>query len=174
LAYFHPVQQKKIQQWLFDDHLSYRKTHELMKTDLGITCSPSAIAPLYHYLAELRADNVVLNAQNLAVQMSNSGIDVEKLCSASRMLIASQFLQKVTHGASIPEIVALGRLMLQSDTRNIQMNRPSNCELPTEITPERHLPVRHKSDKCRQMPTKKQDKPALNSLVQDKSPNTPV
>src|ERR1700684_2970909 len=89
-----PEQQKKIEQWLFDDHLGYQKTRERMKTDLGLTCALSSIFNLYHYLAERRADNAFLNAQDLAGQVADSGVDLEKLRSASQVLIAARFFRE--------------------------------------------------------------------------------
>jgi hypothetical protein len=118
-----PEQQKKIEQWLFTDHFSFRKTHQLMKTELGIQCALSTIGPMYHYLDDLRADSAFLNAGDFAAQTLNSGASFEKLHSASKLLLASRFLRSMTENADTADIVRLGRLMLQHESSEILQDR---------------------------------------------------
>jgi hypothetical protein len=116
-------QQKKIQQWLFDDHLSYQKTHQLMKAELQLSCALSTIGPIYHHLAELRANDALLSIHDAAGQVTNAGVDVEKLRSASETLIAARLFRELKDRASVKEIAALARLTLQSESREIRQTR---------------------------------------------------
>jgi hypothetical protein len=113
-------QQKQIEQWLFDDHLSYQQTRERMKTELGLTCALSTMHQIHRYLSDLRADSAFLNAHDLADHVVDSGVRLEKLRSASELLLASRFLQTVTAKAPVQEIATLGRLMLQHQSRDIR------------------------------------------------------
>jgi hypothetical protein len=117
---FTPAQQKKIQQWLFDDHFSYVKTHALMKSELGLTCALSTIGPIYHHLAELRANDAFLTAHDAAGQVLDAGVDVEKLRSASDVLVATRLFRELKNKAGVREIVALARLTHHTESREIR------------------------------------------------------
>ena len=120
---FTPAQQKKIQQWLFDDHFSYGKTHALMKSELGLSCALSTIGPIYHHLAELRANDALLIAHDAAGHVVGAGVDVEKLRSASDVLIATHLFTELQHCTGIKEITALARLAVQNKSRENQRAR---------------------------------------------------
>jgi hypothetical protein len=130
---FTAEQQKKIQQWLFDDHFSYQRTRELMKTELGLTCALSTLCNIHNYLDELRSDSAWLNAHDLAGQVIDSGANLEKLRSASQLLLASRFLQTVTHRGSVQEIATLGRLMLQHESQEISRTRTDLADERTKL-----------------------------------------
>jgi hypothetical protein len=120
---FTPDQQKKIKQWLFDDHFSYGKTHALMKSELGLTCALSTIGPMYHHLAELRANDALLNVHDAAGHVVEAGVDVEKLRSASEVLIATHMFTELQRCKSVKTITALGRLAVQNKSRENQKAR---------------------------------------------------
>ena len=171
-----PEQQKKIQQWLFDDHLSYQKTHELMKAELGITCALSTIGPMYRRLAESRADDVFFSAHDLAGQLANSGLEVAMLRSASEKLIAARLLQVLHKGGTVKEITALARLTLQTESREIrQEQRDITLERLRLSAFQSRAGVRERaeteanlSEFKRTYPTKNRALPGLTGLFRDK------
>jgi hypothetical protein len=120
---FTPGQQRKIQQWLFDGHFSYARTRGLMKSELGLCCALSTIGPMYHHLAELRANDALLTIQDAAGQVAEAGVDVEKLRSANEVLLATGMFTELQRSNDTKAIIALGKLAVQYKSRENQKAR---------------------------------------------------
>jgi hypothetical protein len=88
-----------------------------MKSELGLSCALSVIGPMYHHLAEWRANDALLNVHDAAGQVLEAGVDVAKVRSASEVLIATQLFTELQHCTGSKEIIALARAAVQNKSR---------------------------------------------------------
>jgi hypothetical protein len=118
-------QRDKLREWLLDQNLSYREAHERAQKEFSLVCSPSAIARLYRYLFNQRTAGEVRDATDLATHLDETGANEEKMRSSSMKLVVARFLEQAAQKADSRDIYALGRLVLQSQERQIQLQRVS-------------------------------------------------
>jgi len=118
-----PEQRQKLDHWMFDLNLSHRETHQRAQTELGLVCSLSTIRRMFAHGVKLRAVREVAESQGLSDELAGSGGKLENLRHSSLMLIASRLLQKMATQPDLKEISVLGRLMMQSEEREIQRVR---------------------------------------------------
>jgi hypothetical protein len=118
-----PEQQNQIQHWLFFEHLSYEQTHRLMQMRLGITCALSIIGPLYHHLKEVRSGEREAMLEKLTDVITEPGADLAGVRADSLAVITKRLIERSQARDSTKEIVALGRLMVRSEAREIDRDR---------------------------------------------------
>jgi hypothetical protein len=118
-----PEQRDKLREWLLDQNLSYRETHERAQKELGLVCSPSSIARTYRYLFNQRTAEEVTDAADLATDLDQTGANEAKMRSSTMKLVTARFLELAAGKADTRDIYTLGRLALQSQEREIQLQR---------------------------------------------------
>jgi hypothetical protein len=153
-----PEQRDKLREWLLDQNLSYRETHERAQKELGIQCSLMNIARICKYLLNLRATDEVEEAAAFATDLSHTPANESNLRVSSMKLIATRLLEKAARDADTNDIYALGRLILQSQEREIQNRRVSLArdrfefkasEAALKILP--HLEEMNREDEAREL-----------------------
>jgi hypothetical protein len=118
-----PEQRKTLEHWLFEENLSYTETHERAQKELGLVCARSTIRRIYKQRSKLRGAADVADAQVGALDLESAGADVPTLRAGNLKLILTRFQEKVVEEAEVKEVAAFGRLMLQSEEREIQRER---------------------------------------------------
>lgn len=116
-------QQKRIEHWLFTEHLSYAQTHARMREELRITCALSTIGPMYRHLKESRSNEREAILQKLTEVITEPGADIDGIRAGSLAVISKRLLDRAMARDNSDEIVALGRVMLRGEGREIQRDR---------------------------------------------------
>ncbi len=118
-----PDQQNQVQHWLFVEHLGYAQTHERIQKVLGIACALSTIGPMYHYLKELRSQEREAMLQKLTEVITEPGADLAGIRTDSLAVVTKRLMKRAWERDNTKEIVALGRLMVRSEAREIAHER---------------------------------------------------
>jgi hypothetical protein len=113
----------QVEDWFLEQNLSVTEVHERACKELGLACSRATIGRFYSHLLNLRAIDDVAEEQGLAGELAQMGGRMEELRSSSMKLILARLLEKAKTRAELKEVTALGRLMLQSEEREIQRDR---------------------------------------------------
>ncbi len=118
-----PEQHKTMMDWLFVANLSFQETHERVKREFGLECSLSSVAR-YHRRAEMeRAREQFEDDLAAAEKVNDLGGQVGQLRASSLKLIGIRFLGETMRGGDAKELAALGKLLLESQEREIQQGR---------------------------------------------------
>ncbi|MDB6021844.1 MAG: hypothetical protein JWQ04_1701 [Pedosphaera sp.] len=118
-----PEQQAKIQHWFFAERLSYSAVHARMRNELGITCARSILGPIYHYCNDLRSNDSEAIREKLTEAITEPGADLSRVRIDSLTLITGQLIQKAHPGGNPRHIAALGRVLLQAQSRELERER---------------------------------------------------
>ena len=118
-----PEQREKIEEWLFDKNLGYKKTHQRAREELGLDCSLSTIRRFYVYARQLRAVEETAEAEGVADELRAVGGRLENLRSSAMKLIVVRLLGKAMDRGDVREVAALGQLMIRDEEREIQRER---------------------------------------------------
>jgi hypothetical protein len=116
-------QRETIERWLFEENLSFREIEKRATSELGLAYSKSAIGRLYKHLRCHRTFDNLTDIQADSAELNAAGADLVSLRSASRKLISARLLEKAMEHADTGELCKLGRLMLQTEDREIQRDR---------------------------------------------------
>src|SRR5579884_3050409 len=88
-------QRALLEEWLFEERISYRRALDRAKKDFGFEGSLSSIARFYKRIAEARAINGLCSANELAAAVDQADVDVPRMCGAAMKLVSQLFLQQV-------------------------------------------------------------------------------
>ena len=91
--------------------------------ELGLTCSLSTIGRIYQYLLKTRAVDELKEGVNTIKALSQSSPDMADLRKTSLQLIGVRLPQKAMEHHDVKELCAMGKLLLQSQERDIQQQR---------------------------------------------------
>ncbi len=107
------------------EHLGYAQTHDRIQKELGIACALSTtIGPMFHYLRKKCARmNAKAILQKLTDVITEPGADLERVRIDSLAVITKRLLNRSWERDNTKEIVALGRLMVRSEAREIAHER---------------------------------------------------
>ena len=118
-----PEQREKLDEWLFEEGLSYPLARERVQKELGIECSISGVGRYYRRAVETRAVEKLAEAQDAATAVNRTGVKLQSLRSSALKVIGQRLLEKAMEGGDVKELVALGRLMTDSERQEIQQAR---------------------------------------------------
>jgi hypothetical protein len=116
-------QKQKLQEWLLEQNLGFRETHARAQKELGLTCSLSTIGRIYQYLLKTRAVDELREGASAIKALSQSSPNLADLRKTSLQLIGVRLLQKAMEHHDVKELCAMGKLLLQSQERDIQQER---------------------------------------------------
>ncbi len=118
-----PEQHQAMMDWLFVANLSFQETHERVQREFGLECSLSSVVR-YRRRAEMeRAREQFQEDLAAAEKVNELGGQMDELRRASLKLIGIRFLAETMQGGDAKELAALGKLLLESQEREIQQGR---------------------------------------------------
>ena len=121
---FTTEQKEKLREWLIEKNLGIRQVHKRVQNEFGTTCVVSTIGRISQYLNNRRAADEIADAQLAAEELASNPEKLEQVRRSSMTLIGVRFLQKATtQKASIKDLATLGRIVLDSQERQIQQDR---------------------------------------------------
>src|SRR5258708_37859465 len=106
-----PEQREKLDEWLFEEGLSYPLARERVQKELGIECSISGVGRYYRRAVETRAMEKLAEAQDTATAGNRTGGGLKSLRSSAMKVIGQRLLEKTVAGRDGNELVGVERLM---------------------------------------------------------------
>ena len=112
-----------MERWLFQDNLSYRETLERVRKEFGIEASPASLHRFRQRILREVAIASISEAEESAEEVKKTRANLANLRSSGWLLVGKQFLEKAIEGCDIKELRLLGRLMAESEEREIRRTR---------------------------------------------------
>ncbi len=116
-------QYRTLERWLFQDNLSYRETLERARKEFGIEASPTSLQRFRRRILKEEAIASISEAEESAEEVKQTRANLANLRSSGWLLVGKQFLEKAIEGCDIKELRLLGRLMAESEEREIRRAR---------------------------------------------------
>lgn len=116
-------QREQLAGWLLEEMVPYRELKERIQKEFGVEASKSSLARYYRYLVKEREVDEMRELMATAEEMDSTGAKLECLRSSAWKVIGKRFLEKAIAGSDVKELAALGRLVVESEEREIQRNR---------------------------------------------------
>jgi hypothetical protein len=91
-----PEQREKLEDWLFEDNLSYQTAWLRAKKLFGYTGSKSSIRRFHDRASQERTLSSLMTTREQVAAIQSAPVDVAQLCDAGMKVAAQMFLQQVT------------------------------------------------------------------------------
>jgi hypothetical protein len=117
------TQREELGEWLFEENLGYQEALERVQQRWGIISSKTSLTRFARRLREERLLRDLLESQGSAEALGKSEARLESLRGASLLLIGKRLLDNAMSDGEVKELTALGRLMSDSEQREIQRER---------------------------------------------------
>ncbi len=118
-----PEQMETLEQWLFVEKITYEEARKRAERDWGIVSSVSSVGRYYRRRRAQQAVQALVEAAAAADAIDESAAKTERLRSAAMKLIGKRLLEDAMDGSETTELARLGRILLQSQEREIQHER---------------------------------------------------
>jgi hypothetical protein len=119
-----PAEQKEqLAEWLLEDNLPYSEVLERAEKEFGVAGSKSSLARYYRHLVKEQAMDEMREFMRTAEEMNGTEARLGQLRASAWKMVGKQFLQKALAGGEMKDLAALGRLMAESEEREIQRGR---------------------------------------------------
>ncbi len=110
------TQRATLEEWLFEEGLSYNAALERAKSELGFTGSKTSLRRFYERARSERLLSGLVDTGNLARTVEKSDVSVERLRNAGLKLAAEMFLRSVAASPeNMKEWAPLAKLLLQAE-----------------------------------------------------------
>jgi len=116
-------QRQTLERWLFEQNLSYRETLERAQKEFGIEASLASLQRFRRRLIKERTVAAMIEVEESADEVNGTKASLENLRTSAWKVVGKQFLEKAMEGCDIKELKALGRLMAESEEREIRRSR---------------------------------------------------
>jgi hypothetical protein len=116
-------QLETLEEWLFVDRLGYQEAKERVAKEFGVTCSTSGLCRYYRKARSLRVEKELTEMQGAANRLNGSEAKVESLRLSALKMIGKRLLEIAMDDGEVAELAALGRLLTESEEREIQRGR---------------------------------------------------
>jgi hypothetical protein len=114
-------QRVALEQWLFEDRLTYEATLEKARQELGFKGSVSSLRRFYERTAEERMLRNLMGSREQVKQIKETPVSAEELRAAGMKVVAQLFLRQVVQAPEqVKEWSRLAQLLLQSESNEIR------------------------------------------------------
>src|SRR6266478_2993623 len=118
-----PEQREKLDEWLFEEEVSYQETRARAQKEWGIESSISSVGRYYRRGRNARMLEEMAETQATANALNGTGLNMKTLRSSALKVIGKRLFEKAMDGCDVKELAALGRLMSEGEKREIQRAR---------------------------------------------------
>jgi hypothetical protein len=109
--------------WLFEDSLCYREVKEKIKAEWNMEVSISSLSRYYRDREQEVALGDAADLQETADAVDGAPAKLDKLRSSAWKMIGVRLLERTLRRGNVKELAMLGRLMSESEWREIQRGR---------------------------------------------------
>ncbi len=118
-----PEQLERLEEWLLVERASFREVRERVQREFGVTCSVSSVVRFQQHTETERAKAKMAQGLLAAAEVNEVGGNLENLRASSLKLIGNRLLLEAIRDGDVKELSLLGRLVLESQERDIQQAR---------------------------------------------------
>ena len=116
-------QRKTLDQWLFVEHISYKEANERARNAWGVAASDVSVGRYYRRVKNERVVTELESAAESALAVAEADGKVEKLRASAMKVLGMRLLEKAMSCGEVKELAALGRVLTDSEEREIQRSR---------------------------------------------------
>jgi hypothetical protein len=117
------VQRNTLDDWLFEERLTYPKILERVQKEFGITGSRPSLCRYCDLRQQERALEDLAGADRTSKVLNGVKVNVTALRESSLKLIGKRLLMCALEGAAIGDLTGLARVLLDAQSREIQQER---------------------------------------------------
>ncbi|MDB6023050.1 MAG: hypothetical protein JWQ04_2907 [Pedosphaera sp.] len=118
-----PEQWETLESWLFDENIGYKEAHERILKEWGLTRSISGLARFYRHCAEERAVGGMPETLEAVRRINETGASLDELRNSTLKIMSKRFFEQALEAKDLKQLTALGRLMNESEEREIRRQR---------------------------------------------------
>jgi hypothetical protein len=118
-----PEQRQQLENWLFDDGLGYKETKARVLLEFGLACSISSLERFYRRGRAGQSMTALAESLKTAKAVKYTPQKEWALRGSSSLMIGQRLLAATMEPGNTAEVATLGRLMLQSELRELQWRK---------------------------------------------------
>jgi hypothetical protein len=118
-----PEQRQKLEHWLFVERIGYKEASERAQKEWGVTGSETSVGRFYRRIEKERVVDELEEAAETATGLNAAEGKVESLKSSAMKVVGMRLLENVVARGDVKELATLGRVLSQSEEKEIQRGR---------------------------------------------------
>ncbi len=119
-----PAERRKIfEGWLFDERVSYAAARERAQKEWGVEGSLASVGRFYRRVERRRTVADLEAMADAAEKLAGTEGKLESLKASTMKVIGMQLLKKAVERDDVAELAAVGRVLTQTEDREIQRER---------------------------------------------------
>ncbi len=118
-----PEQRQTLEDWLFVKNMGYREVSERAQKEWGVTGSSMSVARYYRRVEKERVLNELEAVAETAVEVSAAEGKMDSLRTSAMKVMGMRVLENVMARGDVKELAVLGRVLTQTEEREIQRGR---------------------------------------------------
>jgi hypothetical protein len=119
-----PAERREIfEGWLFEERVSYATARERARTEWGVEASLATVGKYYRRVAQRRAVTDLEEMAAATTEVDGAEGKLEGLKASAMKLLGMQLLEKAIMRDDVREIAVIGRVLTQTEDREIQRDR---------------------------------------------------
>jgi Arc/MetJ family transcription regulator len=118
-----PEQRKMLEHWLFVERIGYKEASERAQKEWGVTGSETSVGRFYRRIEKERMVSELEEAAETAVELNAAEGKVESMRSSAMKVVGMRLLENAMVRGDVKELATLGRVLTQSEEREIQRGR---------------------------------------------------
>ena len=118
------AQCEMVEDWLFEENLTYAQTAERVNKEFGVEASIWSVGRFYRYRAGIRQAIELFEAQAAVNRLNRAPVKTEEMRAAAVKLLAKKAVRLATEKPEDTEgLMAVTKVLLQSETNDIRLRR---------------------------------------------------
>jgi hypothetical protein len=109
-----------LEQWLFEENLSYEATRELAQKEFGFTGSTTSLGRFYQHRAKERLVKELEELDSTTSAVNQTKVNMGNLRGAALKVIGKRLFESAMGRGEPKDLEFLGRLLMQSEEHEIQ------------------------------------------------------
>ena len=113
-----------VEDWLFEENLTYAQTAERVKKEFGMEVSLWSVGRFYRYRAGIRQTIELFETQAAVNRLNRAPVKTEEMRAVAVKLLAKKAVRLATEKPEDTEgLMAVTKVLLQSETNDIRLRR---------------------------------------------------
>ncbi len=118
-----PERRKIFEGWLFEERVSYAAARERAHTEWGVEGSLASVGRFYRRIARERVVDDFAELSDTSAQVDGAEGKLEGMRASAMKVLSMQLLEKAVERGEVKDLALLGRVLTQSEEREIQRGR---------------------------------------------------
>ncbi len=118
------VQCEMVEEWLFEENLTYAQTAERVKKEFAVAVSLWSVGRFYRYRAGLRQTIELFEAQAAVDRLNRAPVRTDEMRAVAVKMLAKKAVRLATEKPEDTEgLMAVTKVLLHSETNDIRLRR---------------------------------------------------